>query len=495
MKVARVVVLLAVLAAVAPNSSRAAPMVQDQNLLVNPTMEQPYDDGKQPYGWGRWFETTGKPADGGLDYVLGPNFSAELNVVIIHGGSASAHIGNKYDPWHAGLKQTVAVPAGTPVRFCAYGRLFANNEDFEKAPSVASKNGHMQVGIYPNGEVDWNANGIIWSAETNPHDTWQQMCMDATVGDSGKVTVFTASSYRGSTAYHLDAWWDDASLVATAPAGTLTPTPDAGSNVPAGANPQVTSAPITCETKPDGSVVRVVESGDSLLGIAFACDSTVDELLKLNGLTSTLISVGQTLIVKGPTSPATPTPQPTTAAPAATSAPAASATPVPNATPAAGQICVQAFNDANADKTKDPGEQLLGGVGFTLSDAAGPKGSYVTSGLEPEPYCFAGLKPGSYTVEARSPVGVAATTESQWQVGLTSDTKFDIVYGGSRNVTPAVDNQPAASATNAPAAGAATGESGGGTSNLARIVLGGIGVLVLLVAGFMAGLVMMRSRR
>ena len=35
----------------------------------------------------------------------------------------------------------------------------------------------------------------------------------ATVGASGKVTVFTKNDWRGSGAIHLDSWWDQAELV------------------------------------------------------------------------------------------------------------------------------------------------------------------------------------------------------------------------------------------------------------------------------------------
>ncbi len=471
--------LVALLAALLPTAGLAAPALQT-NLLANPGFEQPYaDGGKQANSWGRWFEDTGKPGGGSLDYAVGPEFSAEVNPAIVRSGSAAQHIGNRYDPWHAGVKQPVLVPAGTPVQFCAYGRLFASNEDFERALSWEGHNGHMKVGIFPNGDADWNTGGIIWSGEANPHNAWQQTCVSATVGDAGKVTVFTSSSYRGTSAFHLDAWWDDASLVASATQATAAPPLPPPAQGP-------TAAPITCETRADGSVIRVVQSGDTLFAIALACDSTVDAIRQLNGLTSDLLNVGQTLIVQGPTAPPTPTLAPTQPA---------TATPEATPTPADGQICVEAFNDANANQVKDAGEQLLGGVGFTLSDSAGPKGSYVTSGLEPEPYCFAGLQPGSYTVETRPPPGVASTTTAQWPVGLTGGMTFDISFGGSRNADAAAPEAPAeADQPEAPAADTAPSD-GASSSTLGRIAMGGLGVVILLVAGFLAGRVVTRARR
>lgn len=477
-KIIEIIALVALLIAAMPSVGLAAP-AQQSNLLTNPGFEQPYDDGKQASGWGRWFEQTAK-ADN-YDYVFAPTFSAEVNSAIVRGGSAAQHIGNRYDPWHAGVKQAVSVPAGTPVQFCAYGRLFASNDDFEEAPSWEGHNGHMKVGIFSNGDAEWNSSGIVWSAEANPHNAWQQICVNATVGDAGKVTVFTSSSYRGTSAFHLDAWWDDASLVSVAPAATAT-------------SPAPTAAPApvierTCDTRDDGSVVYVVQSGDTLGAIAISCDSTVETIQQLNGLADTLISVGQTLIVKGPTAPPTAAPQPTAeAAPTEAVEP----TPEPVVIASEGEICVQAYNDANANQAQDTGEQLLGGVGFALSDTSGARGSYVTSGLEPEPYCFAGLAPGQYTVEARPPSGVASTTSAEWPVGLTGGMQFKIAYGGSRGAEGAApvapdDTQPAGDENVTP--------DGGSTSDLGRIALGGVGILILIAAGFMASQVLARARR
>lgn len=476
-----VIAVVALLVALLPSTGLAAPALQE-NLLTNPGFEQPYSDGgKQANGWGRWFEDTGKAGGGSLDYVVQPDFSAEVNPVIVRSGSASQHIGNRYDPWHAGVKQPVSVPAGSPLRFCAYGRLFANNANFEDAPSIESKDGQMQVGIFPNGEVEWNTSGIIWSGKINPHNAWQQVCVDATAGDAGKVTVFVSSSYRGQTAFHLDAWWDDASLVITAPAATAAPTQGAAPP------PAPTVAERNCETQADGSVTYVVQSGDTVGAIALSCDSTIDDIRQLNNLVNDLIQVGQTLIVKAATAPPTPAPPPTAEAPAPTAEPATVAVA------SDGEICVEAFNDANANQVKDPGEQLLGGVGFALNDAAGPRGSYVTSGLEPEPYCFAGLQPGSYTVEARAPTGVSGTTSAEWPVGVTAGMKFEIAYGGSRNAEGTAPNVPAADDT--PPEVSAPDASGSSSSDLGRFVAGALGVIILIGAGAMASIVWTRARR
>jgi hypothetical protein len=226
--------LVAVIAAavgLSPSATAAAPLAQSGNLLQNPGMELPYTGNKQPNTWGRWFQEIPKPDHAeALQYAIAPNFNAETNASgkfpqLIHSGEAAAHIGRQFDPWIGGIKQSVTVPANAQVRFCAWSRLYAQNTDFGKGdPSVSSMNGRSRVGIFPNGEGDWNAPGIVWSGDANPHDVWQQVCVTATAGPQGSVTVFTGNDYRGSAAIHLDAWWDDAELVALGEVPTAQPT-------------------------------------------------------------------------------------------------------------------------------------------------------------------------------------------------------------------------------------------------------------------------------
>lgn len=173
-------------------------------------------------GWQTWGEDTGKPADASsLGYAITPFFSVEHNPALVRTGQMSLHVGRIYDPWHAGLKRSINVPPGASVRFCIDGRLYASNRDFGHEPSWSSLDGHMQVGIYPDGEADWNTSGIVWSEAANPHDEWQQICAQTVASTSGQVTIFTSTNYRGVAAKHLDAWWDDAEL--TIASGTTKP--------------------------------------------------------------------------------------------------------------------------------------------------------------------------------------------------------------------------------------------------------------------------------
>ena len=492
------IAIAAALVGVTPAAIHAAPLAQSGNLLQNPGMEQPYDGNKSANGWGRWFEDSGKPsgANAGLDYVLAPYFSAELNTAIVRSGGASQHIGNKYEPWHAGLQQTVSnLTPGSTVQFCAYGRLFANNKDFGTEPSISSKDGHMQVGIFPNGDATWATAGIVWSAMSNPHDVWQQMCVQAQVGDAGKINVFIGSSYRGSTAYHLDAWWDDASLTVVDVGPTPVPTTGSGSNpvptiAPVAQPPSVTSTP-----NPDGSVVHVVQSGDTLFALSLAYNVSVDQIYSLNNLSaSSILSIGQKIIMKAgsgaaaPTATTAPQPAASTAAAVPTTTTATTSTVQAPTTPGAttpvaavsttAKLCVQAFNDANSDGIMVPGDSPVAGVQFAVATQQGVQvASYTTDGSA-QPHCFSDLQPGSYSVAVQPASGTVATSDKRWSVALTSGSPVNVNFG-SRSDSGSNSSSPQKSSSG---------------SNLPGLLAGGIGLLALLVAGVLGAVIIARRR-
>ncbi|MBP7689661.1 MAG: LysM peptidoglycan-binding domain-containing protein [Thermoflexales bacterium] len=491
--------LVAILAAalgLTPMATSAAPLAQT-NLLLNPTMELPYTGNKQPNGWGRWFQEIAKPADAsGLQYALAPNFSAEtLSAAVIHGGAASAHIGRQFDPWNGGLKQPVTVPANAQVRFCAWSRLFAENSPFGKVSSWSGFNGRSRVGIYPSGEVEWNTPGIVWSGEANPHDVWQQICVTTTAGPQGKITVFTSNDYRGSGAIHLDAWWDDAELVVLGESPT--PQPTAGSTQPQPttvAQPQPTALPPV--TNPDGSIVHTIVSGDTLFGLSFQYNVSLDEILALNGLTKdSLLSIGQKIIIKGgtgttpaqptvaptaapgqPTDPAQPTPaQPTAAAPVQ---------PTPAQPSTAAKLCVRAYSDANSDGLLTVGEEPVAGVQFAVANSQGVQAASYTTDAAGEEHCFTDLQPGSYTVAVQPAPGTVATSDKRWGVALTGGSVVNINFGSRSDSGAPVPEPGQAAATPAASSG----------SGLGGLLTGAIGLIVLLVAGVLGAFVIARRR-
>jgi len=158
-----------------------------------------------------------------------------------------------------------------------------------------------------------------------------------------------------------------------------------------------------------------------------------------------------------------------------------------------GQVCVQAFDDINNNGVHDADEKLLGSVGFTLSDDSGVKGSYSTDGVS-EPYCFGKLVAGSYSVRAKAPAGYESTTEGQWAISLAAGAQFDAKYGAHKTGSDASAPNSPSTTGNPSTTSSNSNSSGNGPSPLGRILLGGLGVIVLLVAGFMAGTFVQRSR-
>ncbi len=469
---------------------------QSDNLLSNPGMEQHSSD-KIADSWIRWYNVIPKPNDAsGLEYALQPTYLIETNASgkypeLIHGGVVSQHVGRQYDPWMGGIWQVVTVPANTQLRFCAWSRLYAQNRDYGKGdPSVSSMDGHSRVGINPNGDSDWGSSGVVWGAPANPHDNWQQVCVTATSGDQGKVTVFTSNDYRGSAAIHLDAWWDDAELVALGESPT--PAPTAGNPPPAQPTTPPQPAP-TAITNLDGSLVYTIVEGDTLFGLSLQYNVPLDDLLRLNNLTKdSILSIGQKIIIKAGTgstsaqptaAPTTEPGQPTLASTTITpTTPAATPTPAQVAVTTA-KLCVQAFDDTNADGLMSPGEQAVSGVQFAVANAQGVQAASYTTDGNAQPHCFTDLPAGSYTVAVQPAPGTVATSDKRWGVALTGGSTVNINFGSRR------EGEASSSSTNQ----SGSTQTGGG-SNLTGLLAGAGGLILLLVAGVLGAFIIARRR-
>lgn len=464
-----------------PNSAHAARLSQSGNLLQNQGMDQPYNGcgaGDTASGWSCWYRQIDKPGDASaLTYTIRPQFGAESNPSgahpeLIHGDPTSQHIGYQQDPWMAGIKQTVPnIPAGSVVQFCAYSRIRASNSPVGTG-SDGDVQGRARVGIDPNGGDNW-ASGVTWSGAANPHDTWQQLCVQATVGSAGIVTVFTSNDFREYTRTHLDAWWDDAALTVV---GAATPAPGATS-----APQQATSAPppaplpsVISTPNPDGSIVHTIQSGDTLFALSIAYDVPLDQILTLNNITKdALLSIGQKIILRGPTGPALPTAAPTS------TTPEAPPTAAPTATPEVitAKLCVQAFDDTNADGLLTTGEQSVAGVQFTVANSqSGEQVSTYTADGSAAPHCFDNLVPGTYSVAVQPAPNTVATSDKRWSVSLTGGSTVNIRFGSRADASP----------TPIPATGS--------SSSLSGLLVGGIGLVVLLVAGVLGAFVIARRR-
>jgi LysM repeat protein len=110
------------------------------------------------------------------------------------------------------------------------------------------------------------------------------------------------------------------------PAATITP---------GGPTPIPIYLVLTATPKPDGSLIHVVQSGQTLIGISIAYGLTVAELKALNNLTGDVIYVGDKLIIQPANTPG-PTASPSatiTSTRAATSTTRPTRTPTPSSSP------------------------------------------------------------------------------------------------------------------------------------------------------------------
>ncbi len=273
----------------------------------------------------------------------------------------------------------------------------------------------------------------------------------------------------------------------------------------------------------DGSVVHVVEAGDTLDSIAFAYGVTRADLLALNDIPDPrIIQIGQEIVVKAPP---TPTPSPTVEGATAeatdeTSAdtPAAAPTTEPppavrDAAPApvisvasgdvvypidpandAASVCVTLFEDANSNRIQDVGEGALAGGGILLTSDGTPAGEHTTDS-SPDPYCFDGLAAGSYVVEAAAPDGYGLTTPDQLRVQAYAGAQINVAFGAAQGIQtvapPPADSGGIASPTTGAESDTRANSSPLG-DNAGLIVFGVAGVV--LVAGMGISLLLMRRR-
>jgi hypothetical protein len=196
----------------------------------------------------------------------------------------------------AGLYQRVTgITPGSRLGFSVYMSAWMCLEDSACPGGVVSDQPstmHLRVGLDPTGGTDPFSANIVWSGEMDSFDRWSQYRVEA-VAQADSVTVFTHSRPEWmARRSHNDVYVDEASLVkvgegtvvvtatatATSSTGPAQPTPtsqpDAAlptstpTTAPVTQTPAATGAPGATRTpRPDGAVVHVVQSGDTLYGI------------------------------------------------------------------------------------------------------------------------------------------------------------------------------------------------------------------------------------
>lgn len=453
------VMLLALVVVAAP--AQSAPLQQD-NLLRNGDFEaEPWlfngEVQRQiPAEWEPWWDLA-KEA---------PFYNPAEAPFRLQSGIRAASYWAQSVEYDAGLRQIVpGLTSGTVLRFQAYGHAWSTT-DTESSSSDTDVS--MRIGIDPNGQTNPFEPSVVWSGTVSARDTYQLFTVEATVSGT-QVVVFL----RGSTTYPVaqtDFYWDNASLVAIAqaeptagPTATEKPKSGGSSGVPAGSIPKSTPAP-------DGSVVHVVRSGETLIGIAVTYGVSLDDIRKLNNLKGDTIYVGQSLVIKTASAPE---PEPTeeeSGEEEAAEQPTEEAPEVAEAG-STSTICVMSYEDGNGNGIREPEEAKLGGITFMLSDGINTVGTYTTDGTN-EPYCFTDLTPGAYVVSWVADT-FSPTTDQTWAAsvgpGATVSREFGAKSAGAAEAEESAEEKE-------PSGGPPTWLIAVGAAFGAILLLSGLGV-------------------
>ena len=326
-------------APIATGKNAAAPIPGDgPELLQNPGLDGPMwfksqccgQDGlpinevQVAEGWTAWWRPLppedvrrpdnclGRRADYGC-YWARPEFVDSART----GAASRIYSGNNsqkyftYGRMHeAGLYQRVTgIVSGTLLHFSVYmsAWMCMNPADcqgglYSDQPTTL----HLRVGIDPTGGLDSSSPDVVWSPEQDSFDRWTPYHVEAAArGDA--VTVFTHS--RPEWVFprlNNDIYVDEASLriVQAPPRSALI----SEGRPSAPTSPTLAHRPQSA-TRPDGSVVYVVQAGDTWFSIALAYGISIDQIAQLNHLQpGDSLAVGHELIIKLPVNPvSTPT--------------------------------------------------------------------------------------------------------------------------------------------------------------------------------------------
>ncbi len=407
--------------------------------------------------------------------------------------------------------------------------IFEEFKDGQKIAPWRKDTGRVRFGVSPVGTAWRNESATTysgwWTAEgIDPFYLAQPTFVWDFVATQPNMTVWIemASTYPyPNNGFFFDLPGLFATSETSAAPPPAAPPPAAPAAPPAGQSaPPVTAAQPAATIAPpppreDGSIVHVVQAGESMWVIAIryaqtlgmAPEDALPYLQELNNSPAFLNPGDEVLIQTGapPTEPA-PTEEPTVEAEAtsegeATEEEATAASETEGEAAAdfepveelAGTICVGAFLDANADGQRNDGESLVPNAAIAIARGGNTVSTYITDG-ESEPFCFELTQADSYELQLYPPAGFASTTEDNWAVSIANGESYTVSFGLSETTQTVADTSRtdttgvAADETAATADEAATEDAGGG-SNLGLIVLGVAAVLAVLAV---VGVVLLR---
>lgn len=391
-------------------------------------------------------------------------------------GTMAINFDRAWATYTIAVYQQVSVAEGSNVRGSAYGYLHTCivPKDHQKCNSSSQYGAYIRVGIDPNGGTDPNDSDVVWSGNAQPHDTWQQMTVDATA-TAGTVTLFVYTSQSqfpsadGDVEAHLNrTYFDNASLTLAGEGGAAPGASTGSGGQQAAPPPAPMTAPrvVAQEEQDDGSIVHVVRPGDTIDSIAVAYGVTRQDIMALNNISDPrIIQINQELKIRegdgsGSSSDdedrdseggdsedgeeADPNREyldPEDAAPAPVVSAAISKLD-PAATSAT--VCVMLFDDANQNRIQEDGETLLSGGEIRLRSNGQETGTHTTDSAA-DPHCFEALPSGEYVTVASAPSGYGLTTPNQFRVRANPGSTINVAFGAAQGVVPAMIPPPDAS--------------------------------------------------
>ncbi|HEX6385401.1 MAG TPA: SdrD B-like domain-containing protein [Anaerolineae bacterium] len=558
-----VVALFVTIVGLATGQAKAAQTQGQQNLLTNPGFEAGYynqDNIPQmavPNGWRmHWLDNVAFPGSEGR-----PAYRPETVVwnisdappdektLFFRDGSYALKVFKGWAPLYAALSQDLSgLQVGRRYRFVVpiFIDIIEAYEGGQKVAPERLDSGMIRLGASPVGAA-WRDEGQItysgwWTAETvQPfYLAYPVFVWDFTATQESMtlwVEMVSKYPYRNN-GFFLDGLGlftlDQVDMSVSASSGSgSSAASGSGSSAPAApAGPTPTPVPLPTP-QPDGSVVHIVEAGDTFWTIAIRYapllnmtpEDALPAIRELNN-DPAFINVGQELEIAEPGTLSVPEPEAVEAEateavdeaaggeeteaaeseePAAESEEAVATEPAATEEAvAANAICVAVYNDENGDGSQDASaEALQADAAISLFKEGRTLSTYVSDGIS-EPYCFEDLESGTYQVQIFPPADYKTTTPDNWAVAVANGVMVPVNFGTQYDPEIAVpaEEQVAQAATmseNASDADITAGtvetatslnnEPGGLFANVGAVVLG-IAVVLVLLAG--VGVVLLR---
>ena len=466
---------------------QSSAVAQGENLLTNPGFEGQYNSyipetGQEKSDCPRDICTTAQLAEGWKPWWVkerptdvNPEYKpAELNASgnRVRSGQRSAQYFSFWSTHKAGLRQTVAVPAGAAVQFTIWGEAWMTESDTSLV-SDYSGTPNMRIGIDPAGGTNVYSPSIVWSGFLQPFDQYQLFSVTAKAqGESVTVFTYSAPSVNpNSPEYgfkHTDMYWDDAALTVVGAGSVSVPAPpppaadsgNGGSGGDAIAPDPVVAAPFIPGPTPtpdaEGIIYAEVRAGDSLWALAARAGISLEQLLDFNEVTqNVVIRPGEFYIIGFGDPPGEEREESSEiaeeVAPAVTPEPGepeeltdeevdaiSEDSQAPEETSNTGvlsskemtgaTVCLMAYDDPNQNGVHDSGESLRSAVAFTISDGQSVVSNYVTDG-ESEPFCIKGLPQGNYRVARSSRPEEIMTTPGDRAISVADESSLNLEFG------------------------------------------------------------------